>query len=244
MQTSIEQMTGHACGTAPGRWREDGTPGGLDASHIAELLEELDTAVIVCCEEGRVALANNVARRELLCGKPLFVNTGGLLCLTAGARSALLPWRSALRGAVQARRRQLLALRDGPHCLMVSVMPLCQQTDWALVMLGRRQPAPELAVQMLSNLYELTQAEQHVLVRLLDGQRVDSIAKARGVKLSTLRTQVSTLREKLGASRLEDLVRMAAELPPMGSALRSPALWAANRSDTGPWLATVAAQAA
>jgi DNA-binding CsgD family transcriptional regulator len=244
MHPSNDQMTSLATVAAAALPLEAGTVGRLDASHIAELLEELDTAVIVCCEEGQVVLANNAARRELLGGRPLAVNAKGQLCLTAGAKAALLPWRSALRAAVHARRRQLLALRDGQHNMMVSVMPLCQHTGWALVMLGRRQPAPELAVQMLSKLYALTNAEQHVLVSLLDGQRVEAIARSRQVKLSTLRTQVSTLREKLGARRLEDLVRMAAELPPMGSALRSPALWCSHRNDAGAALHARDAQAA
>jgi DNA-binding NarL/FixJ family response regulator len=121
-----------------------------------------------------------------------------------------------------------MALRDEEHTLMVSVMPLGQHPAWALVMLGRRQPAPDLAVEMLGKLYELTQAEQNVLIRLLAGERVEAIARTRGVKLSTLRTQVSSVRDKLGARRLEDLVRLAAELPPMSSVLRSPALRAAN----------------
>jgi DNA-binding CsgD family transcriptional regulator len=241
MHPSTELMTGLASPAPSSGLRQQANLGRLDATLIAELLEELDTAVIVCCEEGRVELANNAARRELLRGKPLAVDAQGVLCLTEGAHVAVLQWRSALRAAVQAQRRELVALRDEQHHLMVSVMPLSAHAPWALVMLGRRQPAPELAVQMLSKLYELTHAEQRVLISLLDGQRVEAVARDRGVKLSTLRTQVCALREKLGAGRLEDLVRMAAELPPMGSALRSPALWASSRRHGE--LASVAAQA-
>ncbi len=232
MQPSIDQMKGISRSAIPALPIQNSQTGRLDATDIAEMLEELDTAVIVCCAEGRVEFANNAARRELLAGRPLGVDAQGLLSLAEGARAAWLPWRQALRGATQARRRQLLALHEGPHSLMVSVMPLGQQ-PWALVMLGRRQPAPDLAVQMLSKLYALTAAEQSVLVSLLGGQRVQDIAHERGVKLSTLRTQVCSLREKLGASRLEDLVRLAAELPPMTSVLRSPALQALRWKSDG-----------
>jgi DNA-binding CsgD family transcriptional regulator len=109
-------------------------------------------------------------------------------------------------------------------------MPLGRQGRWALVMLGRRQPAPDLAVEMLGSLYSLTSAEQRVLVGLLAGQRVEALACERGVTVATLRSQVGSLREKLGAGRLEDLVRLAAGLPPMSSVLRSPPLWAAALS--------------
>jgi DNA-binding CsgD family transcriptional regulator len=233
MQQAIKLASAFAPSTLMAAPFEDMPAGHLASTDMAELLEELDTAVIVCCAEGRVALANNAARRELLCGRPLAIDKHGQLCLAQGAQSALLPWRSALRAAIYQHRRQLLALPDGPHGLTVSVMPLGQHTAWALVMLGRRQPAPDLAVQMLGTLYELTAAEQRVLMGLLAGQRVDAIARERGVKLCTLRTQVSTLREKLGARRLEDLVRLAAELPPMNSALRSPALRMANQHEHG-----------
>jgi DNA-binding CsgD family transcriptional regulator len=233
MQQSTRQLTGCAPGAMAARSQEQVHPASLCPPDLTDLLEELDTAVIVCCEEGRVKLANNAARYELLGDGPLTVNTKGLLSLSASAQAALLPWRSALHAAAVLHRRQLLALHDGKRTLMVSVMPLGQQAPWVLVMLGRRQPAPDLAVQMLSKLFELTNAEQRVLVSLLGGQRVEAIARERGVKLSTLRTQVCTLREKLGASRLEDLVRLACELPPMSSALRSPALWGCNQRDSG-----------
>lgn len=199
---------------------------GLDTSEFAEILEELDTGVIVCSETGRLALANNVARRELLGGRPLAVDNTGLIYLAADAQPALRQWQAALRAAALNRQRQMLALSDGVQRLMVSVMPLGQQARWALVMLGRRQPAPTLAVEMLGSLYALTGAEQRVLVGLLAGQRVEAIACERGVAVATLRSQVGSIREKLGAGRLEDLVRLAAGLPPMSSVLRSPPLWA------------------
>lgn len=203
-------------------------PAGLDTSEFAEILEELDTGVIVCSETGRLALANNVARRELLGGRPLAVDNTGLIYLAAEAQPALRQWQAALRAAALSRQRQMLALSDGAQRLMVSVMPLGHQARWALVMLGRRQPAPTLAVEMLGSLYALTGAEQRVLVGLLAGQRVEAIACERGVAVATLRSQVGSIREKLGAGRLEDLVRLAAGLPPMSSVLRSPPLWAAG----------------
>jgi len=197
----------------------------LDAPLLVEVLEALDTGVIVCNAEGRVALANDPARRELQRARLLAVD--GSVCLqtpTVGSPCAL-QWRAALRGAVLARRRQLLLLRDENCALWVSVMPVdAGGQTWALLQLGRRQPAPELAVDMLAKQCQLTPAERQVLGQLLAGQRVDEVAVARGVKLSTLRTQVVSLRAKLGADRIEDLVRIVAELPPMTGVLRCPPL--------------------
>jgi len=199
----------------------DVEPCGVDDVGLTEILEELDTGVMVCDEEGRIKIANNAARHELRRGRLLTVQASGLLQLSEGAQAAQAKWRSALHAATATRHRQMLALSDGRQRLMVSVMPLGQRVGLALVMLGRRQLAPELAVEMLGGIYELTSAEQRVLVGLLAGERVETIAGQRGVMLSTLRTQVHSLREKLGASRLEDVVRLAACLPPMSSVLRS-----------------------
>lgn len=203
--------------------RATNRPARLDGGLIADLLEELDTGIIVCDETGHVALANDCARRELARGGLLALDANGLVSLPCSA--ALAQWHAALRAAIHAHRRQLVPLRDREQTLMVSVMPLGAGSQaWALVLLGRRQPAPELAVEMLGKLHALTHAERGVLVGLLNGRGVGGVARERGVKISTLRTQVASLRAKLGVRRMEDLLRLVAELPPMASVLRSPAL--------------------
>lgn len=207
---------------APEARRVDPSTARPDLPMLTALLEELDSGVLVCRDDGRLALANDAARRELQRGEVLVIDAAGTLGLAGTGPTSQLQWRAALRAAVQQQRRQLLPLGDGETRLMVAVLPLAP--CWALVMLGRRRPAAGLALQMLAKLYSLTQAEQSVLGDLLAGQRVEAVAQARGVKISTLRTQVLALRGKLGVGRLQDLVRLVSELPPMTGALRSPPL--------------------
>ncbi|MBL8315150.1 MAG: helix-turn-helix transcriptional regulator, partial [Rubrivivax sp.] len=45
--------------------------------------------------------------------------------------------------------------------------------------------------------------------------------REQGVKLSTVRTQIASVREKTGTPSIGALVRLAAGLPPMVSALRT-----------------------
>lgn len=197
----------------------------LDSAALAETLEELDSGVLILSEHGRVALANDAARRELRRARPLALDDSGHVELRGVSSATAQRWREALRDAVRAERRHLLRLQDAEHHVMASVVPLATPSGaWALVLLGRRQPAPALAVEMLARLYRLTAAECQVLGALLLGERVQEVAHSRGVRVSTLRTQVHALRAKMGASRIEDLFRMVAELPPMSSALRSPPL--------------------
>jgi DNA-binding CsgD family transcriptional regulator len=89
----------------------------------------------------------------------------------------------------------------------------------ALLLTGRRGLCPRLALQHLGRLYALTPAEVSVLGGLLDGVRISDMARARKVKLSTVRTQVAALRAKLGVQRMDDITRLVAELPPMLGAL-------------------------
>ncbi|MFO1330769.1 MAG: helix-turn-helix transcriptional regulator [Rubrivivax sp.] len=202
-------------------------PERLDAAALHELLDEMDHGIIVCNEHGRIVLANDAGRRELQRGQPLSADARGSLQVASDAGTATAHCRAALRAAVQQRRRQLLALGDEPHRVLAAVMPLGQTGGpFAVLLLGRRQPAPELALEMLGKLCELTHSERAVLAALLAGERVESVARRRGVKIATVRTQVGALRAKLGARRLEDLVRLAAELPPMAGALRTPRLFA------------------
>lgn len=197
----------------------------LDALALADVLDEVDSGVLVCTAAGRVVLANDAGRRELLRGRPLAVDDDGWLLVPESGEQVLAQCRAALRAAVGLQRRQLLALDSGEHRLMVAVTPLGQQgRPWALMLLGRRKPAPELAIELLGKLCDLTHSERSVLVALVSGERVFALARRRGVKIATVRTQISALRAKLGAQRMEDLVRLAAGLPQVSGALRAPRL--------------------
>ena len=54
-----------------------------------------------------------------------------------------------------------------------------------------------------------------VLEALLAGRRPGDIAQAKGVKLSTVRTQIGQLRLKCGAHSIRELLDRVAALPPM-----------------------------
>ena len=59
-----------------------------------------------------------------------------------------------------------------------------------------------------------------VLAALGMGVAPADIAQEQGVKLSTVRTQIGSIRAKIGVSSITDLVRRVAALPPMVGALR------------------------
>lgn len=191
------------------------------------VLDRLDVGVIICDALGRVLHANAIARVELTRGGPLGLGAGH--ALEARGSGAAHELRRAVQAAVTAQRYQMLALKHERQLLLMSVQPMSapdQPVPCALLLLGRRRCA-DLAVQALGRMFRLTPAEQDILKGLLGGDRVTDLARARGVMLSTVRTQVSALRGKFGVRRLEDILRLAGDLPPMLGAM--PALQVAWR---------------
>jgi DNA-binding CsgD family transcriptional regulator len=200
------------------------TPPSNVVPRLHAVLDQLDTGVLLCDGQARLLLANAAARQVLLRGDVLKLAEGGVLREADAESSGALGLRRAVHNAVQAGRRQLLPLRAGGHSLMVAVQPLVDDDSGvthALLLLGRRQLAPALVVELLGGVYALTLAERRVLSGLLAGERIDALARLHGVAISTVRTQVAALRGKFGVKRVDDLMRLVAELPPMVSALRA-----------------------
>ncbi|MES2715174.1 MAG: hypothetical protein V4795_05385 [Pseudomonadota bacterium] len=193
---------------------------GMGSDTLLAALDALDTGVMVCDARGRLLVHNQAARRELVAGGVLVLGTDGLLDVAGGA--GLLALRRAVHGAAFTHSHHLVPLRHGTQCLMLAVQPLRSDSDGGqrvLLLTGRRGLCPDLAVQHLGRVYALTPAERAVLSSLLAGVRIGAMARARGVKLSTVRTQVAALRSKLGVQRVDDITRLVAELPPMLGAL-------------------------
>lgn len=193
----------------------------VGADVLLAALDALDTGVLVCDARARLLVANHAARRELADGGVLRLGRDGLLDVAGGA--GLLALRRAVHGAAADHSHQLVPLRHAAQCLMLAVQPLRTQVGGApqvLLLTGRRGLCPSLALQHFGRVHALTPAEVSVLGGLLDGVRIPDMARARGVKLSTVRTQVAALRAKLGAQRVDDITRLVAELPPMLGALR------------------------
>jgi len=104
---------------------------------------------------------------------------------------------------------------------VLPVGPAQADGQHVLVMLGRRQPCSELGLEMLAASYGLTLAERRVLGALVREASPREIAAQNAVALSTIRTQIQSIRIKLGARNVEGLLLRAAEVPPVASALRA-----------------------
>lgn len=87
-------------------------------------------------------------------------------------------------------------------------------------MFSKRQVCEALSVEAFARGHGLTGAETQVLKALSDGTTPHEAAQMLGVRLSTVRTQIGSIRAKTGAPSIRALVQQVACLPPLVTALR------------------------
>jgi DNA-binding NarL/FixJ family response regulator len=74
---------------------------------------------------------------------------------------------------------------------------------------GERSPS----VQDLTGLFGLSAAESRLAVALIKGKKLRDIAVETGLRITTLRTQLSSVFKKVGAERQTDLIRILSSIP-------------------------------
>ncbi len=203
-----------------------GATGPLGAC-LTRMLDEIDYGMLLVTSDGQVLYLNHTARLELDSAHPLQLMGQSL---RAQRPQDVAPLYDALSSAQRGLRR-LLTLGEGANRTSVSVVPLPpgqgqrlgDQSPATLLVLGKREVCASLSVQGYARSMGLTPAETRVLERLCAGVRPNTIAVEQAVAVSTIRTQIGSIRAKTGASSISDLVRQVAVLPPVVGALRGPA---------------------
>jgi DNA-binding CsgD family transcriptional regulator len=209
---------------APSQPAESTREGG--GGFLARMLDEIDYGMLLVNGDGQVVYLNHMARHEIDRDHPLQLQ-GRLL--RASQAQDIAPLFDALAAAQRGLRR-LLMLGSGENRVSVSVVPLGQAGLGAafasaasaatLLVLGKRQVCEKLSVQGFARSMSLTPAETRVLEMLCGGTPPSEVAERLGVAMSTVRTQIGSLRAKTGAGSIRELVRQVAVLPPLVGALR------------------------
>jgi DNA-binding CsgD family transcriptional regulator len=187
---------------------------------LAAALDEIDYGVLLVDDELQLLHVNHAARRELDEAHPLMLQGRSL---QPRHPRDLPDLQHALDGSLRGLRR-MIAIGDEGHEVTISVVPLptigADARRATLVMLGRREVCGELAVQGFARTHGLTPGETRVLAALCRGVPPTTIAGHHGVAISTVRSQIGSIRGKTGASSIRELVRQAAALPPLMTVLR------------------------
>jgi DNA-binding NarL/FixJ family response regulator len=111
------------------------------------------------------------------------------------------------------RQHRLVALPAPGHAVVAARADGADGA--ALVSLPQAGRTHDLAVHSFARQHGFSRTETEVLQALLGGQRPSDIARAKGVQLSTVRTQIGQLRLKCGAHSIRELLDRVAALPPM-----------------------------
>jgi DNA-binding CsgD family transcriptional regulator len=217
MQT-MTLLTEQRCWSSPAAGdADDAVDLASQVELLSKVLDEIDTGVLVCDEHAVIRTANWSAQRELAAGH-LLRTSGAALCATTCDAGV----RAAISAACKSGRRAVLALGAGDQRLHVSVSPLATagKQPLALVMLGRRDPCSRVALELLGMQKGLTAAERRVLAGLSAQRSPAQIAKDHCVAISTVRSQIASLRAKLEVKSQQALVCLVYGVPPLATALR------------------------
>lgn len=187
-------------------------PGAELAELALSLMDAVESGLVACRHDGRVLHANRAAQRELGPGRALQCEDG-LLCAAGTDRE---PLRAALGDAARGIRR-LLHIGRGETALMLATQPLAaraaRERSAVLLVLGRRSLCSPLGLEMLALRHGLTLAEKRVLSGLIDTRGARRIAEDNGVQLSTVRTQIQSIRDKVGVRNIDELLLRVAQVP-------------------------------
>lgn len=191
---------------------------------LLRLLDEIDYGLLLVGTDGRVRVANRPARVACAGAGPLRLAHQRLDAPNAADQASLA---RALAGAKQGRRT-MLRLGSGTQAVDLAIVPIAGGDDdeeggHALVVIGKRQVCEALSVEFYARAHRLTTAESNVLQALCSGLGPSVIARQFGVAVSTIRTQVSSIRLKTDAASIRELVKRVAVLPPIVTALRGDA---------------------
>ena len=190
------------------------------------MLDEIDYGLAVLDQDAGILLANQLAQDELAREKWVR-QTGGRFDGCSGADSAKID--QALRD-VQSARRSLIALGGRNESLTLSFVPLPLPDDAAasetsrpasLIVFGKREMCETLTLHMFGNLHGLSGAENQLLPAISRGLGAKAMAEQRHVAVSTVRSQLGSIRAKTGVSSVRALMACLTTLPPVRPALRT-----------------------
>jgi DNA-binding CsgD family transcriptional regulator len=227
--------------TIPPRHYIAGEPPEVDLLRLA--LNQVDYGLVVLdADSGRVQFANvpgYAALDDTLDGHGRRHSSSGL-CLVDGRVCVARPGHAEVLRCTLARTksglRGLLNLGSDPQTSAVAVLPLphAGQTStsmlhgsthaassYALLLFAKQQMCDDSTLSLFARERGLTSAEGQVLAQVCRGLRPAQIANHHGVQISTVRTQLRSIRMKTCCETIRELVQKVSVLPPMARHLSS-----------------------
>ncbi len=198
----------------------------VDTGVLLAVLNEVDYGLaVVDAHSRRLLYANMPARQMLSPDNPL---SGGLWAQEGrlGTRPGVpsRPLDQALERA-RMRLRGLLSLEQGKTRTTLAFMPMqtLRGLDLGgagglgachvLLVFAKPRLCDATTITLFAREHGLSCVEGQVLAQLCQGLRPNDIAERHQVQVSTVRTQMRSIRQKTGAGNLRELVKEVAMLP-------------------------------
>lgn len=180
------------------------------------VFDEIDYGMLVLDARRKVILANRAAIAQLNETGELILKNDELVAIHARDVRELA---AAIRDAIEHNLRRFVMIGRPGNQRALAIVPLQQQraTEEAhvLILFSRQKICEPLSVSGFSRVHDLTAAESRVLLALCQGHQPAQIAASHDVAISTVRTQITRLRQKTNASSIGDIVQCVARLPPI-----------------------------
>lgn len=190
---------------------------------MVQFANALGHAALLECPDGSGALGRGSGLR-ILHGRVMAQRP----CDNETLRRTLDRARAGLRG--------FLCLGEGTQSSAVAVLPLTGQRSafemhgygslgsavpptYALLVFAKQQLCDDSTMALFARERGLTSAEGQVLAQVCKGLRPAQIAHNHGVRISTVRTQLRSIRMKTCCETIRDLVQKISVLPPMARQL-------------------------
>ena len=192
-------------------------------SAMVQFANVLGHAALLECPDGSGSLGRGSGLR-LLHGRVMAQRP----CDNDTLRRTLDRARAGLRG--------FLCLGEGTQSSAVAVLPLigprhtfdlhaygtlgsAVPPSYALLVFAKQQLCDDSTMALFARERGLTSAEGQVLAQVCKGLRPAQIAHNHGVRISTVRTQLRSIRMKTCCETIRDLVQQVSVLPPMARQL-------------------------
>jgi DNA-binding CsgD family transcriptional regulator/PAS domain-containing protein len=195
----------------------------MKAALASRALDQLPTGVILTDADGQVIEINKTAERMMEADDGLAVHQGriraGRVFETTQLRR-MIAAAATSNGLSPAEDRMLVGRRAGFRPYVVAVTRFAAvgpERNGRLVMLLIADPDRHTPAERdLMACFGLSHAEARLATALMSGRRLGDIATDRGLRITTLRTQLSAVLRKVGAKRQADLIGLLGDVGLVG----------------------------
>jgi DNA-binding CsgD family transcriptional regulator len=179
-------------------------------------LDAMALACIIVREGGRILRVNAAGDAILRRADGLFVKDGALVATDGPHRARLVRAIAAATATIQPEASAVVVdRRPDQSTYLITVTPISGKVGARTALLLFRDPdfADESLCDRLRALFGLTKVEALIAIDISMGHSPPKIAMNRGVRASTIKTQLASIAAKMGCRRQSEIAALIAGLP-------------------------------